>query len=166
VINANLSLRLMRPEDAATVSKMIKWFAEGFGDKAKVREHDLLKYCFGRKQLSTVLLAFAEKKPIGFAITRDWMNFYLGIKFRHIDSIFIESTHRHAGVASAMIKFIAQKAANVGCHSLSLDVGKNNKIATSLYKKLGFEKRPDTSAHYRLSNSNFLHLAGRKGGPK
>jgi predicted GNAT family acetyltransferase len=162
----NIAIRPMRKNDAMQVCKMVKALAAHFGDKARVTERDLLTYCFGKEKLSTIFLAFDADKPVGLAITREWMNFYLGTKFRHIDFIFVEDKRRRSGTGAALIAFVAQDALKSGCRRLSLDVGIDNQAARALYEKLGFEKRGNISDHYRLSDADLVKLAKRWGRKK
>ncbi len=152
----------MHKADAARVSKMVKALAAGCGDEAKVTKRDLLTYCFGHKKLATILLAIVGQQPVGFAITREWINFYIGIKLRHVDFIFVDKRYRQAGVGSALMQAVAKDAVKAKCQRLSLDVGLENEGAARLYKKLGFVKRTDIAVHYRLSDSGLMRLARRK----
>ena len=154
-----VTIRSLRKTDIPAACKMIRKLAAHFGDKAKVMPQDILRNCFGGKKLSTILLAVRADKPVGFAITRDWMNFYLGVKFKHIDFIYVEKKYRQTGIGIMLVKSVEKKAVKERCQRLSLDVGHNNISALSLYQKLGFEKRADISANYRLSSPCLIQLA-------
>ena len=155
----NITIRPLRKNDIPVACTMIRKLAAHFGDRAKVTPQDILKNSFGSKKISTILLAVLGNKPVGFAITRDWMNFYLGVKFKHIDFIYVEQTYRKKGIGLMLMKAVAKKAVKEGCQRLSLDVGHANTSALVLYQKLGFEKRADISANYRLSDEALIELA-------
>jgi ribosomal protein S18 acetylase RimI-like enzyme len=157
-----LSIRPMRKSDVKSTARLIRALAAHFGDKAGVKERDLLTYCFGRHKLADILLARVAGKPGGVAITRDWMNFYLGVKFRHIDFIFVDPAYRGCGIGLSLMKAAANGAHATGCRCLSLHVGAGNKKADKLYRRLGFKRAARNTKYYRLKDEGLLRLARMK----
>lgn len=145
-----VTIRPMRVADVPAVCKMMKGLATSFGDKAKITKRDLFMRCFGRKKLATVFLAQIDDKLIGFSLSREWWNFYLGIKIRTIDFLFVEKKYRSAGTGSALIKFVMQDAVKKDCVRLDIAAGIENKAANNLYRKMGFQQRNKRTIWYGM----------------
>jgi ribosomal protein S18 acetylase RimI-like enzyme len=144
-----ITTRLMRKVDVAHVCQLIKEMAREAGEKAKINEDELITGCLGRKKLSAITLALHGKRIVGFAVTSDWFNVYMAIKFRLFLFIFVEKYYRKTGVATSLLRAIGRGAQKTGCARLICDAAKNNKPANKLYKKLGFEIVKN-SVRYRL----------------
>lgn len=63
----------------------------------------------------------------------------------YLDSICVDSRFRGKGVASALLRAMAQKAAQEGFHTIGLLVDKGNPRAEKLYTRVGFSYANDTT---------------------
>jgi ribosomal protein S18 acetylase RimI-like enzyme len=153
-----IEARSMRATDAQAVCRMIRALGAFHGDKIKINLRELTVIATGPKKISDILVAFSNKRPVGFAATYDWMNFVRGTKVRHIDLIFVSSKYRGFGIGSLLIKAIAKSAAKAGCMRVTVGAIEDNEQANALYKRLGFEKREDRSTRYFLAGSALEQL--------
>lgn len=160
MIAQRVRTRKMRASDVTTVVKMMKAFAAFFGDRTRVTADSLHLCCLGQKRTATIMLAIDARKPVGFAIIRDWVNVYLNAKCRHIDFLFVMERHRCCGIGSDLIRAVAQDALKKGCARLTIDAAADNKAVQNLYERLGFKRRVDSSTNYCLSVVDLHALAG------
>ena len=70
----------------------------------------------------------------------------------YLDSIAVDDSYRGFGIATKLIQSIANHAADLGYHTLGLNVDTLNPLAEKLYRRLGFEnagKIMIVDHHYR-----------------
>jgi ribosomal protein S18 acetylase RimI-like enzyme len=145
-----IKIRAMRKADVPITYAMMQELAGFFGDKAKAKKTDLIKHCFGKNNMTSVLLAFADKKPVGFSLSRDWMNFTRGYKVRHVDFLYVREKFRGLGIGAALIQTEKDNASHQNVGRIDIGVSKKNKAAVNLYDAAGFKTRAMDSQHLRL----------------
>jgi len=83
-------------------------------------------------------------------ITYEWSDWRNGM-FWWIQSVYVEKEYRQQGVYKKMYSYIKDKALkDNSCTGIRLYVEQENKIAQSVYKKLGMEE-----THYKLFEIDF-----------
>jgi GNAT superfamily N-acetyltransferase len=56
-----------------------------------------------------------------------------------IDELFLAAPHRHQGIGTKTLQFVAQQCRHLGIHALHLEVEHTNEAGLRLYRHLGFE---------------------------
>lgn len=87
-----------------------------------------------------ILLACEDKEYIGLA--NCFVNFgtFAGKPFINIHDLVVLSTNRARGVGRQLMETIIQKANEMGCAKITLEVRNDNTYAQKLYKKLGYDE--------------------------
>jgi GNAT superfamily N-acetyltransferase len=129
------------------------------GDKPAITAKHFEKYALGPKALSSILVAFSDGKPIGFAAFFDWMNFVRGTPVRTLDLLYVQQGFRGTGVGKLLVGRIASDALKNGIERLDTSAAKTNAAANACYKRLGFEQRNKPSNAYWLCGKKALHKA-------
>jgi GNAT superfamily N-acetyltransferase len=164
-----VTCRRTRATDTKQVLRLIKALTASYGDVTSVTARDVARYSLGDHRVSTIFVASSSVRPVALAITRDWFNFYLGRRCRHIDFVFVEKERRRRGIASALITFVVRDAFSKGCSLVDIEAGLENDAANNLYKRLGFQSRINRSNRYRIARTNIvsaLRCDGRSGRKK
>jgi len=149
-------------KDAPSLAKMMGKLARFHGDKPKAPAAQFIRHAFGRAALSQVWIAFVEKKPIGFAVTYDWMNFVRGKPTRTLDLLFVEEACRAQGVGQALIKALAADAKAKGFSRVTTSASKNNTSAQMCYLHLGFKEHKIMHKKFVAEGMALAKIAGKK----
>ena len=56
-----------------------------------------------------------------------------------IDELFLTAPHRHQGIGTQTLHFVAEQCRRLGLHALHLEVEHTNEAGLTLYRKMGFE---------------------------
>ncbi|MFG0250999.1 MAG: GNAT family N-acetyltransferase [Phycisphaeraceae bacterium JB051] len=100
-----------------------------------------------KRQTAHVILAFDEEIPVGLMICFEGFSTFVCKPLLNIHDVIVHADHRGKGIATAMFAYIEDKARQMNCCKLTLEVLSENKVAQSLYTKCGFagyELKPET----------------------
>ena len=136
------SVRRMRRGDEVALSRMMARLAAFHGDKSVVSPQHFVDHCLKAGSPNTAWIATAQGKPVGFAITYDWMNFVRGHRVRTVDLLFVEAAFRGQGIGHALLDALTRDATRRGIGRIDVTAQKANKNANAFYRAYGFEKRP------------------------
>jgi ribosomal protein S18 acetylase RimI-like enzyme len=75
------------------------------------------------------------------SVVKEWSNFHGG-SYWWIQSLFIDSEHRGAGLVEAILHHLSEEAASAGALDLRLYVHKSNGRALRAYQRYGFSPSP------------------------
>lgn len=151
----------MRRKDAAAVAKMMLELAAFHGDVSRTTPQHFIDHCLGAKKLGDAWIAFVDKKPAGFAVTYDWMNFVRVRKGRAIDLLYVKNGYRGQGIGAALIAAVAKDAVKKGIQRVNASAQARNKNANAFYKSLGFE-RSHPSNRYGIDGKALKRLSEQK----
>ncbi len=90
--------------------------------------------------VETVILAKAADKAVGFALVRVVPSVLYSTPHAELTELYIMDEYRQRGIASELIVFAEQVAAQKGARSILVQTGDDNLYALALYKKLGYEE--------------------------
>ncbi|HAI11691.1 MAG TPA: GNAT family N-acetyltransferase [Phycisphaerales bacterium] len=94
-----------------------------------------------------VILAFDEETPVGMIVSIEGFSTFACKPLLNIHDVIVHPDHRGKGIAIAMFAYIEDKARQLSCCKLTLEVLSENKAAQGLYRKCGFgsyELNPET----------------------
>lgn len=87
---------------------------------------------------SLVLLAFAEKKPVGIANCFVGFSTFSAKPLLNIHDLAVLPEFRGKGVGRQLLEAAEAKASELGCCKLTLEVRADNSRAREVYKQFGF----------------------------
>ena len=140
----------MTTDDAAKVAAMNQLLSNS-DDKATRADADFFReFGTGDHKLAAIWVATDGKNIAGFIVCRDWASFGMKRKVRQIDLLYIDEEYRGLGIAADLLDFVKLDAVKSGCGRLDIQTEESNEDSNALYKKFGFEVKPDTRVHYRI----------------
>ena len=98
-----------------------------------------------KKNYGTLVLAYDNGTPIGFALSYVWgvPNYLQTIEKKttraELYDLFVEESYRRRGIGKDMIDFVSDYYKSLGCTHLVIGLLANNINAYNLYKKVGFK---------------------------
>ena len=101
-----------------------------------------------REALGAVWIATVGNLPVGHAV--------LAVRYAmehaglcgYIDDLFVRSTHRRMGIASALLGLLEADCATRGCKALVVEVGKANVAGLKSYERMGMRLIDDGRVLY------------------
>ncbi len=95
-------------------------------------------------------VATEENKIVGFIGAHEWASFATKTKVRQIDLLFVDEEYEGLGIGTDLLEHVKLDAIQSGCGRLDIQTEASNVDSNALYKKFGFETKPDTRSHYRM----------------
>jgi GNAT superfamily N-acetyltransferase len=126
-------------------------------DLVSATEEDLRAALFGDHPAAEVLLAFEDEQPAGFAVYFQSFSTFLCRPGIYLEDLFVDPSHRRAGIGTALIAAVAKLAVELG-GVLSWSVLKWNEPAIDFYRRLGATESADWSG-YRLAGEALEQIA-------
>lgn len=140
----------MQPDDAMQIASMNQLLSNS-EEKATRADADFFReFGTGDGRLATIWVATDDKNIAGFIVCRDWASFGMKAKVRQIDLLYVDEDYRGLGIAGDLLDFVKLDAIKSGCGRLDIQTEESNQDSNALYKKFGFEAKPDTRNHYRM----------------
>ena len=160
-----LILRLATPADAPALAEMIAAFA-AYERLPNQSTAESLHREMGRpdKVFEAVLaIDGASGTPVGFAVIFQTYSTFAAKRGLYLEDIFVREGHRNRGIASAMLRFIANMAVERDLGRVEFTVLLWNTIAIEFFERFG---ATPTSAWttYRLSGDWLKRLAAEHTG--
>jgi ribosomal protein S18 acetylase RimI-like enzyme len=90
--------------------------------------------------VETVILAKIADEAVGFALIRVVPSVLYSTPHAELTELYVMEEFRQRGIASDLIAFAEQVAAQKGARSILVQTGDDNLPALALYKKLGYEE--------------------------
>lgn len=85
-----------------------------------------------------VLLAFADRQPVGIAVCFLGFSTFQARPLLNIHDLAVIPEHRGTGVGRSLLAAAEQEARDRGCCKLTLEVQDDNVAARALYRRFGF----------------------------
>jgi GNAT superfamily N-acetyltransferase len=139
VVEADLS----RPDHQETTVHLLNAYAmDAMGDGKPLSEMVKREVIPGLRQHPTtmVFLAYRESEPVGLAICFRGFSTFAARPLVNISDYFVFPEHRGAGIGRRLLAAIEQRAREIGCCRLTLEVQENNHRAKAVYAKAGFSR--------------------------
>jgi ribosomal protein S18 acetylase RimI-like enzyme len=137
VIQADLSL----PEHQAAILTTTQAYAldpNGMGAPLSSESEERLIDNIRAHPGVVVLLAYDGGELAGSALCVLSFSSFMAMPILNIHDLVVLPEKRGRGLGSALIQAAEQRAADLGCCDLSLEVSENNPEARRLYERLGF----------------------------
>jgi GNAT superfamily N-acetyltransferase len=132
---------LAQPEHQAATLELLNAYAmDRMGDGKPLSESVRREVIPGLRQHPTTLvfLAYAGAAPVGIAICFRGYSTFAARPLVNISDYFVSPEHRGVGVGRKLLTAVEQRARELGCCRLSLEVQENNLRARSVYEAAGF----------------------------
>jgi GNAT superfamily N-acetyltransferase len=137
VIEADLS----RPDhQAATIDLLNTYSMDLMVDAAPLSDTARRELIPGLRAHPTTLvfLAYRGAEPVGLAICFRGFSTFAARPLVNIHDFFVTPTHRGTGISRMLFAAIEQRARELGCCKLTLEVLENNHRARGIYAAAGF----------------------------
>ncbi|HEY7555832.1 MAG TPA: GNAT family N-acetyltransferase [Candidatus Binatia bacterium] len=138
--SSELSLRLARPADAATIANLsrdlieygLQWRWTPMRVAASIRASDV-----------NVLVACIRDGIAGFAIMR------YGDDYAHLDLLAVVPPYRRVGVGRQLLEWLEKCAVVAGIFSVALEVRAGNEGAQRFYERMGYRPLVHLAGYYQ-----------------
>lgn len=107
-------------------------------------------HAIGPKRIADIWVATDGQTIAGFIATRDWASFGGKAKVRQIDLLYVDEEFRGFGIAADLLSSVMLDAVSHGCGRIDIQTEATNEDSNALYKKFGFNLKPDTRNHYQM----------------
>ncbi|MEL7054193.1 MAG: GNAT family N-acetyltransferase [Cyanobacteria bacterium J06588_5] len=134
-----LNIRAATPDDVSTIFGFCKLLAEyeKLAHELTGTEADLHEGLFGRRPFVEAFVAAVDGKLVASAIYFYNYSTFLMRPGIYLEDLFVLPDYRRQGIATALIKHLANHALKQGCGRLEWSVLDWNVDAIAVYKKQG-----------------------------
>lgn len=132
---------LCRPDhQEATVQLLNAYAMDAMGDGKPLSETARREVIPGLREHPTTLvfLAYRDTEPVGLAICFRGFSTFAARPLINISDYFVLPAQRGAGIGRLLLGAIEQRARDLGCCRLTLEVQENNHHARRVYAAAGF----------------------------
>lgn len=156
-----IEIRAAAVDDLPLILRFIKDLAEyeRMRDDVITTEEILRESIFGEGSNTSVLLAFYNDEPVGFAIYFYNFSSFLGKKGIYLEDLFVQPDARGKGFGKALLIRLAEIARDEECGRLEWAVLDWNEPAIDFYKNLGAVQMDEWTV-FRLNREAIEILAG------
>ncbi len=98
---------------------------------------DLNQGLFGKRPFAEAIVAEVDGKVVGFALYFYNFSTFLMKPGIYLEDLFVSSTYRRQGIATGLLKYLANHAVEQGCGRLEWSVLDWNEDAITFYKRIG-----------------------------
>lgn len=146
-----LSFRYAKQKDIPLILYFIRELAdyEKMSDQVVATEENLREWLF-EKKIAEVLFAFEGDEAVGFALYFHNFSTFLGKAGIYLEDLYVKPEKRGKGYGKALLKKLAQTAAERGCGRLEWSCLNWNKPSIDFYLSLGAVPMEDWTV-YRIS---------------
>jgi ribosomal protein S18 acetylase RimI-like enzyme len=88
---------------------------------------------------TTVFLAYRQTSPVGVAVCFLGFSTFAARRVLNIHDLSVLPEHRGVGVGRSLLERVEQRARELGCCKLTLEVQEHNDRAKGLYSHFGFQ---------------------------
>jgi ribosomal protein S18 acetylase RimI-like enzyme len=145
-----IKIRKMQTDDAMQVAAMNELLAHTDEKATRADAQFFREHVLEPNGIATIYVAAEGKKIAGFIGYRDWPSFATKKKVRQIDLLYVDEEYEGFGIATDLLEHVRLDAVQSGCGRLDIQTESSNEGSNALYKKFGFESKPDTRKHYRM----------------
>jgi ribosomal protein S18 acetylase RimI-like enzyme len=125
----------------ALVSLMNEYISDRMGDGIPYTEEQKMKLVEGLRKHPSKLILLAKDADRFVGLTNCFVNFatFTVKPFINIHDVIVTHDWRNKGLGRRMIEKVIEKAAELGCSKVTLEVREDNHNAKYLYNSLGFK---------------------------
>ena len=132
---------LSRPDHQdATIHLLNAYAMDPMGDGKALSEIARRDVIPGLREHPTTLvfLAYRDAEPVGLAICFKGFSTFAARPLINISDYFVSPAHRGVGIGRELMRAIEQRARELGCCRLTLEVQEQNRHARRVYAAAGF----------------------------
>jgi len=124
----------------ALVLLMNEYISDKMGDGVPYTEEQKVKLVEGLRQHPSKLILFARTGNRFVGLTNCFVNFatFTVKPYINVHDVIVTDSWRNRGVGRRMLEKVIEKAAELGCSKVTLEVRDDNHNAKYLYNSLGF----------------------------
>jgi GNAT superfamily N-acetyltransferase len=136
-----LTIRPTTAEDLPALLELIRELAqfERLEHEVEATVKSLSEAFFGPQAVASALLANVDGQTVGYAIYYFTFSSFLGRRGLWLDDVYVRPAFRQRGVGRALIKAVAQIAAERQCGRLEWTALNWNQNALDFYRTLGMQ---------------------------
>jgi ribosomal protein S18 acetylase RimI-like enzyme len=112
----------------------------GQGGPLSARVRGMLIDALRRHPTTHIFLAFAQSEAVGIATCFRGFSSFHAQPLLNIHDLAIKPGRRGQGIGRQLLGVVEQRARELGCYSVTLEVGGNNVNAKGLYEAVGFRQ--------------------------
>jgi GNAT superfamily N-acetyltransferase len=127
-------------------------------DRVEATEARIRETLFGAAPAASVILAFNEDKPVGFAVFYFTYSTFAGLPGLYLEDLFVKPEARGLGIGRQLLSYLARLAKDKGCWRIEWAVLHWNETAIGFYRKLGAIPMEEWAV-YRLFGTPLDQLA-------
>jgi len=134
---------LKNPEDIFSIIKVLDNYKKdsmGSSPPYTIKERKILANKFRDHPNILVFLIFSKKELVGGAVCFTTFSTFLVGDVINIHDICILKKFRGLGLGRLLMEFIINKARELTCAKVTLEVREDNSVARNLYSSLGFKE--------------------------
>lgn len=156
----NFQIRETSEADIPPIIEMIREFAEfeKLSEFCEVTAESLTDALFGAKPCVRGLTAFADEKPVGYALFYENFASFRGQRGFYLEDLYVKSAFRGHRIGEAFLKRIAEIAKTRNFQRIDFLVLEWNAPAIKFYEKLG-AKADEAERHFRFVGAAFESLS-------
>jgi GNAT superfamily N-acetyltransferase len=155
------TIRSAGPADLELIIGFIRALAEyeRLANEVRLDPAVLKDHLFGAAPKAEVVIAEADRAPVGFALFFHNFSTFEGRPGIYLEDLFVAPEARGSGAGKALLRHLAQLALDRGCARLEWSVLDWNEPAISFYRSLRAEAMDEWTVN-RLSGDALKQLAG------
>ncbi len=134
---------LARPEHARDVVALTQTYAsDPMGNGGPLPADVVERLISGLRQHPTtlVLLAYSGDQAVGIATCFRGFSTFRARPLLNVHDLAVAPSHRHRGIGARLLAAVEQRALELGCCRLTLEVQENNAVARRAYARAGFSQ--------------------------
>ena len=130
------------PVHQETVLKLVDEYSKDeMGDGKALSDEARGRLVSGLREHPTtmILVAYKREEPIGIAVCFRGFSTFAARPLMNIHDLAVLPGHRGEGIGSLLLRAVEQKAREMGCCKMTLEVLENNPRARAIYEAAGFK---------------------------
>ncbi len=133
------TIRIATPDDVSDIFSLIRALSEyeKLAHELVGTEADLYKGLFGSPAYAEAIVAEVNGKVAGFALYFYNFSTFLMKPGVYLEDLFVSPDYRRQGIATDLLKYLANHALSKGCGRLEWSVLDWNESAITFYKRIG-----------------------------
>jgi GNAT superfamily N-acetyltransferase len=153
-------IREANPIDVPVILRFIRELAEyeRLLHEVEATEAELARTLFGENPVARVLIAEVKDIPVGFALYFYNYSTFLAKPGIYLEDLYVQPEARGRGIGKALLKHLAQLAAQEDCGRLEWRVLDWNEPSIAFYKSLGAKPLDDWTI-YSVAGKALQNLA-------
>lgn len=129
-------------EDEEPLLRMMRSLAEQepgayYFDEPVVRQ--VLRLFLMTADLGQAWIFFDGEIPVGYVVLTYGFSFEYHGRDAFIDELYVEPEYRRKGIGIRAMRFVEERARELGVNALHLEVDQGNEPAAELYRRTGYE---------------------------